>query len=281
MIDCELSRFVLAHYRIPYREEPHIFAWVSVLAVMHGDMAAFPSCMDVVSASRARAPSSTATTPTARWTSGSSLPASHGARRSKPTGISTTASSQPTPPPSPTIICCPIATSCWSPSPAAFRPGKPRSRRRYIRSCGRCSRCSCVSAPARPPMRWPGCAWSSTRPMPVSPMDVLIWWVMASPWATSRSPPPWLPLFFPTATRPLSRPSTPCRPSCRRSSRSCASAPQRISSAAYTACARSAFSGFALSGCRVPKPSRFSWVNLRSSLPGLTRQSRLDWHCAH
>jgi glutathione S-transferase len=42
MIDCELSRFVLAHYRIPYREEPHIFAWSSVLAVVHGGYGRVP-----------------------------------------------------------------------------------------------------------------------------------------------------------------------------------------------------------------------------------------------
>jgi hypothetical protein len=33
MIDSETCRFLLTRYQIPYREEPHIFAWVSVLAL--------------------------------------------------------------------------------------------------------------------------------------------------------------------------------------------------------------------------------------------------------
>jgi glutathione S-transferase len=36
MIDCECSRFLLAHYGVPYAEAPHIFGWASVLAVFHG-----------------------------------------------------------------------------------------------------------------------------------------------------------------------------------------------------------------------------------------------------
>ena len=36
MIDCETSRFVLTHYGIAYRETPHIFPWVSVLALFRG-----------------------------------------------------------------------------------------------------------------------------------------------------------------------------------------------------------------------------------------------------
>jgi glutathione S-transferase len=35
MIDCETSRLVLGHYGIPYREEPHVFGWVSLLALWH------------------------------------------------------------------------------------------------------------------------------------------------------------------------------------------------------------------------------------------------------
>jgi glutathione S-transferase len=35
MIDCETSRLVLGHYGIAYREEPHVFAWVSILALRH------------------------------------------------------------------------------------------------------------------------------------------------------------------------------------------------------------------------------------------------------
>jgi len=36
MIDSEGCRFVLAHYRQPYSEEPHVFGWASLLALWHG-----------------------------------------------------------------------------------------------------------------------------------------------------------------------------------------------------------------------------------------------------
>ncbi|HEY2230076.1 MAG TPA: glutathione binding-like protein [Xanthobacteraceae bacterium] len=36
MIDSETCRLVLGHYAIPYREEPHLFGWVSILALWHG-----------------------------------------------------------------------------------------------------------------------------------------------------------------------------------------------------------------------------------------------------
>jgi glutathione S-transferase len=36
MVDSELARFVLSHYGITYREQPHVFAWGSVLALWHG-----------------------------------------------------------------------------------------------------------------------------------------------------------------------------------------------------------------------------------------------------
>jgi hypothetical protein len=35
MIDCETSRLVLGHYVIAYREQPHVFGWVSLLALRH------------------------------------------------------------------------------------------------------------------------------------------------------------------------------------------------------------------------------------------------------
>lgn len=36
MINAECSRFLLAHYGVPYAEEPHIFIWVSVLGLFRG-----------------------------------------------------------------------------------------------------------------------------------------------------------------------------------------------------------------------------------------------------
>ncbi len=42
MIDSELSRLILAHYAIPYREEPHIFGWASVLTLLHGGYGRIP-----------------------------------------------------------------------------------------------------------------------------------------------------------------------------------------------------------------------------------------------
>jgi glutathione S-transferase len=42
MIDSELSRLILAHYAIPYREEPHLFGWASVLALLHGGYGRVP-----------------------------------------------------------------------------------------------------------------------------------------------------------------------------------------------------------------------------------------------
>jgi len=36
MIDSEACRFVLAHYDIPYCEEPHLFGWASLLSLWHG-----------------------------------------------------------------------------------------------------------------------------------------------------------------------------------------------------------------------------------------------------
>lgn len=36
MIDCECSRFVLGHYGIEFHETPHMFGWVSVLALLRG-----------------------------------------------------------------------------------------------------------------------------------------------------------------------------------------------------------------------------------------------------
>jgi glutathione S-transferase len=35
MIDCELSRFLLNHYGVAWRETPHLFVWVSVLSLWH------------------------------------------------------------------------------------------------------------------------------------------------------------------------------------------------------------------------------------------------------
>jgi glutathione S-transferase len=35
MIDSETSRFVLAHYAVPYRERPHTFAWGSLIGLFH------------------------------------------------------------------------------------------------------------------------------------------------------------------------------------------------------------------------------------------------------
>lgn len=42
MIDSELSRFVLSHYEISYREEPHIFGWASVLSLLHAGTPRIP-----------------------------------------------------------------------------------------------------------------------------------------------------------------------------------------------------------------------------------------------
>jgi glutathione S-transferase len=42
MIDSELSRFVLWRYQIPYREEPHIFGWASVLTLLRGGNGRIP-----------------------------------------------------------------------------------------------------------------------------------------------------------------------------------------------------------------------------------------------
>lgn len=42
MIDSELCRFILAHYRIPYRERPHVFVWASLLAILHGGIGRVP-----------------------------------------------------------------------------------------------------------------------------------------------------------------------------------------------------------------------------------------------
>ncbi len=42
MIDSELSRFVLTHYGVPYREIPHLFGWASVLALVHGGTPQIP-----------------------------------------------------------------------------------------------------------------------------------------------------------------------------------------------------------------------------------------------
>jgi glutathione S-transferase len=42
MIDSELSRFVLNHYGVAYREEPHIFGWASILALFRGGTVQIP-----------------------------------------------------------------------------------------------------------------------------------------------------------------------------------------------------------------------------------------------
>lgn len=36
MIDSEACRFLLGHYRVAYREEPHLFGWASLLALWRG-----------------------------------------------------------------------------------------------------------------------------------------------------------------------------------------------------------------------------------------------------
>ena len=42
MIDSELSRLILTHYAIPYREEPHIFGWASILTLLRGGYGRVP-----------------------------------------------------------------------------------------------------------------------------------------------------------------------------------------------------------------------------------------------
>ena len=42
MIDSELSRLVLTHYGLPYREAWHIFGWASVLTFLHGGYGRIP-----------------------------------------------------------------------------------------------------------------------------------------------------------------------------------------------------------------------------------------------
>ena len=42
MIDSEFSRFVLAHYQIPYQEERHLFGWASVLALFRAGTPQIP-----------------------------------------------------------------------------------------------------------------------------------------------------------------------------------------------------------------------------------------------
>lgn len=42
MIDSEFSRFVLTCYRIPYREERHLFGWASLLALLRGGTLQIP-----------------------------------------------------------------------------------------------------------------------------------------------------------------------------------------------------------------------------------------------
>jgi glutathione S-transferase len=41
-LDCELSRFVLTHYQIPYREQRHILIFFSVATLWHGYTLRFP-----------------------------------------------------------------------------------------------------------------------------------------------------------------------------------------------------------------------------------------------
>jgi glutathione S-transferase len=35
MVDSELCRFILKHYKVPFQERPHVFGWGSVLALWH------------------------------------------------------------------------------------------------------------------------------------------------------------------------------------------------------------------------------------------------------
>jgi glutathione S-transferase len=42
MIDSELCRFLLWRYDVPYEEEPHLFGWASVLAILHGGVGRIP-----------------------------------------------------------------------------------------------------------------------------------------------------------------------------------------------------------------------------------------------
>jgi len=42
MADSELARLLLAHYGIAYRERDHLFAWVSLLALLHGGTGRVP-----------------------------------------------------------------------------------------------------------------------------------------------------------------------------------------------------------------------------------------------
>ena len=42
MIDSELSRFVLNHYAVGYRETPHLFGWASILALFRGGTPQIP-----------------------------------------------------------------------------------------------------------------------------------------------------------------------------------------------------------------------------------------------
>jgi glutathione S-transferase len=46
MIDSELSRFVLWHYGLSYREDRHIFGWVSLLAFLRGGTGQIPLIHD-------------------------------------------------------------------------------------------------------------------------------------------------------------------------------------------------------------------------------------------
>lgn len=42
MVDSELSRLLLAHYRVAYRESDHLFGWVSLLTLLHGGSGNIP-----------------------------------------------------------------------------------------------------------------------------------------------------------------------------------------------------------------------------------------------
>jgi glutathione S-transferase len=42
MVDSELSRLLLAHYGIAYRERDHLFGWVSLLTLLHGGYGRVP-----------------------------------------------------------------------------------------------------------------------------------------------------------------------------------------------------------------------------------------------
>jgi glutathione S-transferase len=41
-LDSELGRFLLEHYRVPYREEPHAFIFASLVTLWHGGTVIFP-----------------------------------------------------------------------------------------------------------------------------------------------------------------------------------------------------------------------------------------------